>query len=693
MANENGLWTLSLPTSHALYGSTMSTAEMWIDPRHDSSAFPYPKNLGTSSIQISSGSNSHPFYIDKSAGFAYIDDETILKSTKPCGDLGQNIDIQIEIDMDDWGGTFELLSISINPQETIVLGLDQNIIVFAVNTTLGEDVFYSDPLTSKGDPVTFSGKTIIRARWMAGAVDFYRSTSGGTWQPLGSDTGTGGTLVWNTDDVIMVGRTGFVGKFYKLSILDVSAPIIELDMANANTDLSAFPFTHYPTNPKANAEWIFSYGTDPHDPRFLYHTIDNYVYNASGDNRIVFASPSNMVDMLANDDNMSIVLLFSVDDKSQDSVIYRYGGVTDGFKVSIRDNAAATEKVLAFDWWDTNGILHQSEGSPSIIKAMQNKTPIAVNIYFDLTTGEVSYYIGTHINGSEYDISRYSFSQLETDTAALIRPTGASTEMELMGQGWNGGKIHYAHIHSTPAYGFLFQLDTRDIQSGEDTSIPMDIDLLSANATIERNSSFGTLSCVTRPVWNFINGSYLFVDDDPSINFNVVDSFTLMAVCRYWDDPRTASLIEKRLGSGEGYSLKMNNLMQPVLTLSDGTNTETITGTGVSAVEGELLVVTAVVNRATNLATVYVNGVAAGQGSVASLGTFVNSDKLYIGSKPATANPQTYGDFELFGLATWRRALSADDIKVISDGYTDTKFSINDNEFGLWLVSVPTKIF
>ena len=676
MANENGLWALSLPTSHARYGSVMSTAELWLDPRDSKSGMSSPENLGKSNLTISSGSNSHPFYIDKSAGYAYIDAETSVNTNDAAVvSSGNSIDIMIDLDMDDWSADADLLILN-TTLPIVALQLVSNAMVLSIATESdGTQVFTSDPHAA-------TGRTVLRARWVDASVDFFRSTDGGTtWIPIGTtQTGTGTRQSGSV--YLQVGLSNFVGKLYKCSIGDGTTTTLEIDMLKANTDLSAFPLSVYPSFAGYTflASWHFTYGTDPADPRYLDHSFSNYIYNASGDNSVTVPA-SQELDSIATANDVDIRCLLALDDISSDNVLVRWGGISDGFILNIRSN------VLALDFWSAGGKV-TTVGVPVSSLKTYDKSLLALHVTWDVQLGTFIYWFGSHTGGSRYDLNNYSWIEAGRDEGnSHPIPLPSTSPVEFVGNGWNGGKFIHSEIlvDSTPS----IDVKATNIQNGSDTSF----DTAGVTATINRNSSFGTLSGVTRPVWNFINGSYLHVADSPDINYNVVDSFTLMAVCRYWDDPRTASLLEKRLGSGKGYSLKLNGLLQPVLTLSDGTNTVSVTGASANVAPGELIVVSAVVNRVANLATVYVNGVAAGQGDISSVGTLQNTDTLYIGSKPATANPQTYGDFELFGFATWRRALSSDDLKVISDGYTDTKFAPNDHEFGLWLVSVPSEIF
>jgi hypothetical protein len=73
-----------------------------------------------------------------------------------------------------------------------------------------------------------------------------------------------------------------------------------------------------------------------------------------------------------------------------------------------------------------------------------------------------------------------------------------------------------------------------------------------------------------------------------------------------------------------------------------------------------------VINRATQTMVSYVNGTAGGSTSISTVTSLANAQPLRIGQESDGGSTQ---DFELLGVAVFRRALSADELTSIANYY------------------------
>lgn len=186
---------------------------------------------------------------------------------------------------------------------------------------------------------------------------------------------------------------------------------------------------------------------------------------------------------------------------------------------------------------------------------------------------------------------------------------------------------------------------------------------------ITRGASGRKTALVLRNTLIFGSDDYLEVADNDLLDFAVTDDFTVVGAVREWTNAGTLNraIVAKQISAatGAGYHLYTGAASRtPGFSFRDSTTSVAKAGT-TTPNDGSMFVAAAVVSRSLGV-SVYTNTSATTLSAVTSVtGSSANSLPLRIGAYSDT----TYSDFEFFGAAIFRRALSASEIAAIVSYY------------------------
>jgi hypothetical protein len=187
-----------------------------------------------------------------------------------------------------------------------------------------------------------------------------------------------------------------------------------------------------------------------------------------------------------------------------------------------------------------------------------------------------------------------------------------------------------------------------------------------ATVTINRAATGRKSTVVTRPTWLFGTDDYLQVSDHPLLNFDATQDLTVVAALAQWGTPAAfARMVTKRQGGGTsvGWSLVDNNVaLEGSMYVGDGA--AGASAVGATLVAGVRTTTGAIVNRGSATMRAFANNTLASTSSIASQGSFVNSQPLRVGVDSAAVDSVL--DAALDTALVYRRALSSGEVAALA---------------------------
>jgi soluble P-type ATPase len=148
------------------------------------------------------------------------------------------------------------------------------------------------------------------------------------------------------------------------------------------------------------------------------------------------------------------------------------------------------------------------------------------------------------------------------------------------------------------------------------------------------------------------------------LDFGSGDSFTFLAISRYWNAMATNRVLIAKTPStgGPAWALrKLTNELRNIISVSDGTNsTGMLASPALPA--GTLESASGVMNRSTQTASIYVNNNTVAVANTSAIGSPSNIHPVRIG---AYADGAFFTDMEFVAAAVFRSALTAAQIRQI----------------------------
>lgn len=254
-------------------------------------------------------------------------------------------------------------------------------------------------------------------------------------------------------------------------------------------------------------------------------------------------------------------------------------------------------------------------------------------------------------------------------TASTTSLYSGSGKLGMGATGAGGGnnvamKFYRGQVYNGIGGTLVLDVDTSRITTGNLASFTA---VTGQTVTVNRSATGRKTVAVVCPVWLFGTDDYMEVADASLLDFAATDSFTVIAVCRYWNTTASqAVIISKKplFDTTAGYMIENISTAEVWFEIGDGSNR--VINAKAQATLGSLSVLAAVRNVTSDTLAMYVNN-AATPSADTSTGSLSNSDPLRIGRITGTFTE--YADMELLGVAIFRRALSATELASLSTYY------------------------
>ena len=196
-------------------------------------------------------------------------------------------------------------------------------------------------------------------------------------------------------------------------------------------------------------------------------------------------------------------------------------------------------------------------------------------------------------------------------------------------------------------------------------------------ALVVRSTSGRKAATVVRPTFLFGTNDYMDVADNDLLDFGLSDSFTLVAALRQWGTPQNDVRIFSKGSAGTpsspAISFLQKNSLGTSLRIDAGTAGQTSESLSPVPVAGALTVFSGVRNAATDSLVTY-SGASAGA-SVTDITTLAvaNTAPFRIGADYGGGTAVHFGEFEMYGAAVFRKALTATEVALINTHYQGTE--------------------
>lgn len=247
-------------------------------------------------------------------------------------------------------------------------------------------------------------------------------------------------------------------------------------------------------------------------------------------------------------------------------------------------------------------------------------------------------------------------------TTSIYASTAALQIGESVGSAF-AGRIRRVQLLNGIGGTTVLDVDTSVLTSGSQTSFTA---LTGQTVTINRSTSGRKAVAVVAPVWLLGTDDYMEVADNDLLDFGASDSFTVVVCTREWASiAGNGRLIDKRQGSDlAGWGL--HHISDTVLTATLDAGVSEQVYSAQALAYGALASNGMVVDRNTGTLRTFVQGVIGTGPTTLTLGSLASSAPLRVGS---LGSGSFYADMEFSAAAVFRRALTADEITVVNDGY------------------------
>lgn len=229
------------------------------------------------------------------------------------------------------------------------------------------------------------------------------------------------------------------------------------------------------------------------------------------------------------------------------------------------------------------------------------------------------------------------------------------------------GNVYRAQVYNGISGTLVFDADMTDREVLEAPFATfLEKSSSAAIVTVNRGSTGRKTTVVDRPMFLLGTNDYLSAPDHADLDFLATDSFTVLVVGRLYGDTVDQTILSKRTAGAEanaGYSLHRGSVGNtPEFEISDGV-VETSDVAGVLT-QGQVFEVAGVRRVSADQVEAWSEGAFSGTPTTdATTTTLANAIALRIGS---FGGGTAFADFELFGAAIFRRALTSQEIVAAS---------------------------
>jgi len=514
-------------------------------------------------------------------------------------------------------------------------------------------------------------------------VMFYTSTNGTTWTQLGATVTTAGTTsIYNSSIPLEIGSVDngvnrFTMKLYRAQVLNGidGTKVLDVDTSvlktGAETSFTALTGQTVTINRSTSGRktvavtqpcWLF--GTDDYmEVNNRYMSSGTYLYLPGVSGNYVSSPDSAALDITGDIDIRAYVAADDWTPAANMALVARYNTTGNLRAYLLQLNTAGTltfntspdgTAVVTATSTIATGVADGASKWVRVTRDVDNGASGNDTKFYTSDDGTTWTQLGTTVTvagtTSIFDNSRI----VEIGSSA----TGASDRF--------AGKIFRAQIFNGIDGTKVFDADFENkITSLEQASFT-EASSNAATVTINRSGSTYRSAGITTAGYLYPGATNTFAASATDfLNFEASDSFTLLAISRYWNATATNRVLIGKVVSSGGvaWSLrKTNNELTTFTNVSDGTNAGVSTASALTA--GTLESGAGVINRSTQTVQTYVNTNAASTASTSAVGSLSNLNNFRIG---AYANGAFFTDMEFLAAAVFRRALTSSEITLITN--------------------------
>lgn len=411
-----------------------------------------------------------------------------------------------------------------------------------------------------------------------------------------------------------------------------------------------------------NARYGSTTGVDTNDPLLLTHTGTNYLYLPGTTDNFASTGDSAILDGFAD---LEIIVRVAPSDWTPVSRT----------QIVAKRNAGGTTMAYTFGFTSAGLLYCLTDNGTSFFEATSS-------VATGFTDGDTKWLRVTRV-GSTGTIQFFtaadqasvpsSWTQLGTDVATGLTGNLRNSTDPLTISGYTNGV-------NEPYTGRIFRVIIRngiggtavfdaDFTTNTNQSSFTESSSNAATVTINRSSAGRKSAMVTRPVWLFGTDDYMEIADNALLDFDLTDSFTVLAVARSHNTPASyGTLVAKRLGTGVsdfGYWLGHNLTAFQTFVAINATNTSSEAGGTWTGSTAQLLGLLRDVPN-DRLKSSIGSTITAGNVDVSTV-SMANTAALRIG-RDASAGTSYY-DGEIYAVAVFRSLLTSTQLGQIATYY------------------------
>lgn len=320
-----------------------------------------------------------------------------------------------------------------------------------------------------------------------------------------------------------------------------------------------------------------------------------------------------------------------------------------------------TDGALQLQWSETGAVATIRTAVSTVAATVTDESSLWVRVTLDVDNGasgrDIVFY--TSSDGSSW--AQLGSTVTQSTVTSIFSGTG-EVQVGLLAT----GKFYRAIVKNGINGTTVLDVDTSKITSGSNTSFTA---VTGQTVTINRGLSGRKSVAVVSPVWLFGTDDYMEVADNALLNFGVNDPFTVLVVLRQWATPtnfgRYISKWDYSVAGAAGWDLDSNGTaLQALGYVDDGPDSaQQNSGTFTS---GAINVLSLRLDRSAATLTPGFNNTFASPSSTSNIGSLTNANPVRIGRSIGAGG---YQDFELIGVAVYRRVLTAGEIAALITYY------------------------
>jgi len=613
-------------------------------------------------------------------------------------DITGDIDIRVQLAPDDWTPTAALQILAKESSATTrsyrfsLLSTGGIQLIWSVDGSATLVSASTAPVSATDGAVKWVRVTLDVNNGASGnTTTFFTSDDGSSWTQLGTTiVAAGTTSIFNSTSPVEIGsrflgvNEPFAGKIYRAQIfsditstnkvLDVDTSVITAGAATSFTALTGQTMTinRSSTGRKSVAvtqpTWLF--GTDDYmevNNRYMAYSGSKYMYLPGIASNYASAPDSAALDITGDID---LRVKVAMDDWTPSAINILLAKRPNGSSQQSYFFYLNTDGTIAISW-TTDGATVVTKGS-TVVTGIADGVTKWVRATLDVDNGAsgntVTFF--TSDDGS-------TWTQLgSTVVTAGVTSIYSGTGILEIGSQFTGasaparGKFFRAQVLSgiggTVAFDANFENSITSLLQTSFTESSTN----GATVTINRSGSTFRSAGITAAGYLYPGATNTFSNSTTDfLNFGATDSFTALVVSRQANYTATQFLLSKALGLASAGYLIRNATGTPANLAGQIYDTTTGVGlTGLGRTNLALVLSTLVRNTSTDIATMYTNSTVGTLSTDTTTSSLSNVITLQIGR---AGEGSSYADMELYAVAVFRQALTATQIRQITNYFAN----------------------